>query len=85
MESAIGFQVRDRGSVLMLLIMFLRNILFRSNTSSSDVTISSDVKPVSIRILENFRLQEPVNKLTQTGSFKKKVLKSVVFLLHQES
>ena len=85
MESAIGFQVRDRGSVLMLLIMFLRNILFRSNTSSSDV------QPVSTRILENLRLQEAVNKqavinkLTQTGSFKKRALKSVVLLLNQKS
>ena len=38
MESAIGFQVRKKGSVLMLLILFLRNILFRSKTSSSDMT-----------------------------------------------
>ena len=38
MESAIGFQGRNRSSVLVLLITFLRNILFRSNTSSSDVT-----------------------------------------------
>ena len=35
MESAIDFQVRKKGSVLMLLILFLRNILFRSKTSSS--------------------------------------------------
>ena len=36
MESAIGFQVRNKSSVLMLLILFLRNILFRSKTSSRD-------------------------------------------------
>ena len=39
MESAIGFQVRRKGSVLMmLLILFLRIILFRSNTPSRDMT-----------------------------------------------
>ena len=36
MESATGFQVRKKASVLMLLILFLRNILFRSRTSSRD-------------------------------------------------
>ena len=38
MESAIGFQVRKEGFVLMLLILFLRIILFRSNTPSRDMT-----------------------------------------------
>ena len=37
MESAIGFQMRKKGSVLMLLILFLRNILFRSKKSSRDM------------------------------------------------
>ena len=36
MESAIGFQVRNKAFVSILLILFLRNILFRSKTASRD-------------------------------------------------
>ena len=74
MKSAIGFQVRSKASVLMLLILSLRNILFRSETSSRDKVREqwcATCKYQNIGIYWKPIIFKRMNKLTKTGSFKK--------------
>ena len=59
MEFTISFQVRNKASVLMFLILFLQIFYFKGRRRSAVIwPISCDLQPVSTRIYENLRLQE---------------------------
>ena len=83
-EFETSFQVHNKASVLMLLILFLRKIFFTSKTSSASLYMAHQQWCATCKyhnIGKTFVFKR-INKLTQTWSLKKRILKSVVLLLH---